>query len=248
MTPGSLAQRRTERGAEWTLPLDSTRDGASDMGDLLGQHGLWRVVRSNGGLAKVFECPAYAQLVPPGVRSALDCDEDRLHTEVCDWAHATARGELRHDWVAPSADEVGAWVDLPRLQVRSGGHITRGELDCDPRRLRLSFPELVGLGQELPPARLAWAQELCLDTQTHWQLARFGIADGRVQAEVDLSGVPSPLAEPLLERALEALVFAVAWVLPALAVIADPGVGSATLNRRPAWCLDSRLTARTTHD
>ena len=134
---------------EWSRPVDFTGDGASDAGaDLLGQHGLWRVVRSNGGFARVFECPVYAGLVPAG--SGLDCDEDRLHTEVRDWAHATSRGELQSDWVAPSADEVEAWVNLPRLQVRSGAHVARGELECDARRLRLGFPELVRLGR---PAR-----------------------------------------------------------------------------------------------
>ena len=102
-------------------------------------------------------------------------------------------------------------------------------------RLRVGFPQVARFTDALPPARLAWLRALCLDTQLHWQLVRFGIADDCVRAEVDLSGVPRELAAPLFRVAVEALAVCVKWVLPAFSLIVDPDTKSETLDRGPWW-------------
>ena len=76
---------------------------------------------------------------------------------------------------------------------------------------------------------------LCLDAQLCWQLLRVGIVDDCVRAEIDLTGVPPDLAEPLFRIAVEALVFGVRWALPGLALVADSNARSEVLDRGPWW-------------
>jgi hypothetical protein len=227
---------RVERSSDWTVW--ARRDaGLPDDGNggLLGEPGLWRWVRRNGGVDRIFDCPSFAMLERLAGAAAQDFDEAALRAETREWARATAAGAAPEGWAGPDPEEVGDWHAPDRFAVRAGPHLAKGELECDSTRLRLRFSELARLDASLPEARRAWARAVCLDTQSRWHLVRFGLDGERVCAEVDLSGVPAGLARPLFSLALEALAFTVAWALPALALIADANVTSRTLDREPWW-------------
>ncbi len=236
MSAGASRKRRlmrVDRGGDWATWLDRSRSGKRASIDMLGRPGLWRAVRRNGRIETSFACPPLALLEAATVGEGASLDEQELALR--EWAGTTANDELSAGWCAPASELLADWLDPQRLTVRAGPHVAKGELESGAEHLRLIFSELVRLDDGLPEPRRAWLRELCLDTQSRWQLVRFGIVDGRVRAEVDLSGVPHALAEPLAGWALEALVFAVGWALPALVLIADPKLKSHVLDRGPWW-------------
>jgi hypothetical protein len=201
--------------------------------DFIGRPGLWRALSLDGSSRAVFACPKAAQLVPIGSWGIAEARAAEL--ELFAWARDTARGRLRRDWQAPSPEEVESWLAARQLVARASGRVVKGEVECDAKSLRIFFPELARLSDELSSARRSWASALCLDAHSQWQLARFALVDDRVQAEVDLSGVPASMAPALFALALDALVVAVEWVLPALALVTDSSVASRTLDREPRW-------------
>jgi hypothetical protein len=233
---GKSALTRVANDTGWTTWVDRSRCGHSVATDSLGRPGLWRAVRGEAEIVTAFACPPLSASDSFGtVRGDEEGATMPFDAALREWACETASDDLPETWVAPVRGEVEDWFDADRLNVRTGSHVAKGVLECGTERFRLRFPDLVRLDAGLLEARVAWLRELCLDAQSRWQLVRFGIADGRVCAEVDLSGAPPALAEPLVGWAVEALVLSVAWLLPALAVVSDPAATSPVLDLGPEW-------------
>jgi hypothetical protein len=209
--------------------------------DWIGDAGLWRATQIEDRVVSAFSCPSVASLARFGLLDEREAP--RLEQEIEAWAQATSRRMLPKEWQAPEAQVASSWLAPDKLAVRAGSQVAKGELECDPEHLRVSFPQVVRLDQGLSPERQEWMRALCLDAQLRWQLVRFGIVEDCVHAEVDLSGVPADLAEPLFRVAVEALVFAVGWALPGLALVADPSAKSAVLDRQPWWLLEKQAVA-----
>ena len=169
----------------------------------------------------------------PRLRGAEGAPSAEQFTGLLEWASATFASERADEWTPPPRDEVESWLTPARLSVRSGSLLARGELVHELGRLALVFPELVVVPANLSPARREWLDGLLLDGQRRWRLVRFGVdADThRVQAEVDLSGIPAEWARPFLQLSLEALVWAVEWMLSPLSFLVDPGASSQALER-----------------
>jgi hypothetical protein len=231
--------QRAECEAGWSGWGIRDRCSGDPLEDQLGQPGLWHVER--GTLAStsdgfsLFIYPDIDRLASLVGGAAWALDPHQLTVEMRDWARATSRGKLPPTWDPPSPQEVASWLTLDRLTVRSGPHLSKGQLECDAKALRIVFPELVRLRDALPETRRAWLRELCFDAQSRWHMVRFGLRDRRVRAEVDLSGVPAAIAQPLFTVALEALLFSVSWVLPSLALVNDPSATTPVLDRGPWW-------------
>jgi hypothetical protein len=213
--------------------------------DLLGSPGLWRALRERPlrdepSWTRVFDLPP---LAPP------EAEDEPLPGHPCaallDWAEATADGSTPRGWTPPQQAEVDSWLEPARRSVRAGAHVAQIDLVVEPPRFGLVIPALVRIPAELPPARVAWLDELCHDTQERWRMVRFGVdeAAASVRAEVDLTGAPLDRARPLVELALAALTCSAEWALPSFSLVTDPGVASQTLDRNPrrAPC---RLTKR----
>lgn len=221
----------------WTC---RSRGSDAPLEEQFGQPGLWRASphlgRPHTDGRKGFLYPPVASL-PGGVAWARDADG--LDAEIHDWAHATSTGKLPTDWTAVEPGEASSWIDPARLNVRAGPHLAKGKLECDAKSLRIVFPELVVLNESCSDARVMWAHELCLDAQSRWQIVRFGVSGRRVRAEVDLSGVPASLAQPLFALAFASLEFSVRWTLPSLALVSDPDSACLTLDCFPPWRTDT---------
>lgn len=201
---------RFETDGRWVVLRRPVGRGSRDA-SLLGRPGLWRQ-DPRGYL--VFD-------LPPEVRGqpVQDADEPPELARLVQWALDTAEGELPSGWKAP-AESIE--LDPEILTVRSGSLPCQGSLVQDASRLALRFT-LGELARELPEQRLSWLSHLLLDARK-WRLVRLGIEGSFVGAEVDLSGAPLDLIEPLLRVSLEALRSSVEWLLMPVTVLADPSV------------------------
>lgn len=230
--------RRADTASGWSGWQMRDRSLGDPLEDQLGRPGLWQFARrglvDDDGI-KQFLYPDLVHLASLTGSEAWRQDPASLESDIRAWARATSHAKLPSGWAPPSPDEVSTWFAAERLTVRAGPHLARGGLECDAEALRVVFPELIRLSDALPDARRAWARELCFDAQSRWHTVRFGLADDRVRAEIDLSGVPEAIAQPLFTFAFEALVFSVRWVLPSLALVSDPSAASHVLDRGPWW-------------
>ena len=206
-------------------------DGAGDgsgggAGDGLGAPGPWRVAAP--GLS-VFELPVEAW-GDRWRRHARGAEE-----ELADWARATLDGARPAGWSPPPRAELLGWFPASQLTVRTGATTSLGELVHDEGTLRLQFPLATRAPSELPDARRRWLDECLASARARWRFVRVGLPDdgGPPRAEVDLTGAPPDLAEPLVRHALSALRWVVAWSLPPLAVLTDTGIASALLDFPP---------------
>jgi hypothetical protein len=223
--------------------LEAVIHAPADRGtdSLYGTPGLWRSVGESDARARVFEIPPAIWAGASAADEGHDFDEEpgaesRALGALLDWAEATADGEVPSNWRAPAREEVDSWLASRRLVARAEAHVAQAEVACEPGRLAIAFTALVKPRQALGSAREAWLRALCRDTEERWRFVRVGVddRDGGVFAEVDLTGVPAECARPLAQLSFEALICAVEWVFPSLALVIDPSVESRVLDRHPA--------------
>jgi len=237
----SLLQVRQRNGCiEW---LDCDADVPEQLPSCFGEPGLWRWQRHAGECERAFVLPP----LPPGLAAlaldeieddegdALDgaCADPRSASSVRGWVEATSRGRLPQAWRAPEPSEAASWLDAGRLSLRAGGRLAKAELDCRPDRLRVVCAEVARPAAQLDPARQAWLHAVCDDAQQRWLLVRMAFEDGVVRAEVDVSGVPAALAEPMVVLAFESLARAVVSTLGALSLLCDSDLSSHLLASPP---------------
>jgi hypothetical protein len=156
--------------------------------------------------------------------------------DLLDWARATQDGVRPAGWEPPPREEVLAWLPPAQLTVRKGATTALGELVNAPGTLRLQFPLAQRGPDALPRARRRWLAACQPGARARWRFVRVGLPQdgGPPRAEVDLTGAPPELVEPLTHQALGALRWVVAWSLPPLAVLTDTGIASALLDSTPS--------------
>jgi hypothetical protein len=221
---------RFERG--WLALVERKRPAGDPLRAALGAPGLWRGLRDGRGWNFVFDIPPLVAAEGEG-----GSVEEQPFAVLLDWAAATAGGTLAGGATPPPREELESWAPPARRSVRAGAHIAQVDVVAEPTRLALVIPALVRIPAGVSPARVAWLGELCHDAQDRWRMVRFGIDDEAacVRAEVDLTGAPADRLQPLFELALAALTWSAERVLPALALVTDPGVESQALDRHPSW-------------
>jgi hypothetical protein len=204
---------------------------------LLGAPGLWRGLRERPLQAErrwslQFDLPPLAS---PEVADET-CAEHPC-AALIRWAEATVDGSPPSGWEPPLGAEVEDWIPSARRRVRAGADVAQVDLVVEPGRFALVIAALVRVPDEMPPARSAWLDEICRDTQERWRMVRFGIdeAASSVRAEVDLTGAPTDRAQPLAELALAALTCATEWALPTLSLVTDTAIASRILDEEPRW-------------
>ena len=186
----------------------------------LGDPGLWREIRGE----RVFECPAPE-------------DTEQI-TRIVGWALATERGATDPGWRAPPRAEIEGRIAPRDLLVSAGSRTSQGRILRGESRLALSFVLAASIPAGLGGARRRWLEACLLDAGL-WRMARAGVdpEDGAVRAEIDLSGAPAELLEPLLAGSLGALRFLVGWILPAVDLVLDSGVAFRALDLPPMRAL-----------
>lgn len=203
------------------------------------------VLRRRGRWLELVAPRAHAGPVRPGpwkpVGTSEVCDlppdvvDGELLAEALDWALAARAGTLAPSADVPTADELRAWVPADALVVRSGRFLARGQVQRTDGTLALAF-DVPGKGPRPEGGRRAWVSALLDDAQARWRLVRFRPVEAdtaAVRAEVDLSGVPDVLAEPMVRAALSGLAWVVGRVLAPLSLLLDEGVRSDALEHPP---------------
>jgi hypothetical protein len=226
-----LVQRAGWICFECKEPLSPTTADSPEVSlrNCLGRLGLWRVVRQRDQLTSTFELPAdLVADVPDDESAGVDSTSRLAQAET--WAAATLAGHFRESEPL-SEEQVRSWIPPRGLTVERGSIALQGRVIRNADRLAISFPLLAGPLPELSPRRTAWLHAVLADAQDRWRMVRLGIDGGGsesgIEAEIDLTGAPSSMVEPLFRRSLTALQFVVRWLAPSVALIADRDAGVA---------------------
>ena len=224
-------------GERWSS-LKSLRASAPDCESPLGQPGLWKSVQDGTQEQLVFDLPSEILSLEDDESFDLTDLEPKSQLEnSLTWALSTAEGRLPAGWESPPRETVESWLLPGRLTLRSGAFVRQGELIHAPDRLALRFPILPSLPDDLPEPRWRWLQQMLRETQDRWRWVRLGVtseAEGRaVIAEVDLSGAPHPVMEPLILMSVDSLRLVVGWLVESADFLADASLASEALEICP---------------
>ena len=206
--------------------------------------GLWKPVGGGGE----FEVPLETMLRRV---DALELDEDprvQVVSMVASWAEQTIGGGVPRGWAPPPRDRLDELVPAAALSFRSGSFIEPARLVADERTLRLQ----VSLGRfddAMPASRRKWAVRL-LDDVSSLRLVRAGLRDrlghgGSIEAAIDLTGAPAPIAEALLPVALDALRHCFVFFVPTATLVGDAGCPSRMLDAPPSRITPSTRSRKT---
>lgn len=223
---GSVAFRKNEGWLVFSAPVAESADPLGN----LGEPGLWKSVCDERQARRVFALREDwfrddDLLLTDGDRSPLDC--------VLEWALATADGALPKGWTVPDRASVDTYLDKSRLTLVHRTFTRQMQIVHAADRLALRLPILHSVPANLPEGRLRWLRALLLEAQSAYHLFRLGFAPNGAQtsaiAEVDLSGAPPMLLEPLLSKSCDALRWVVAWLIESADFLAQADVASRAL-------------------
>jgi hypothetical protein len=229
---GSATPAKLRSGEDWTAIVEdewlTLEARSSATAGEIGSPGLWRGAEP-GDAGVRFEIPR--QLLAAG----RDVDDQHLDAlaAVLDWANRSLAGLAAENWQPPDSTEVQAWLRPGALTARCEGLARQGRLVFADRRLGLRF-DVARVRPDLSNARRALLQELVGDARRQLRMVRIGFvtdAGNWVQTreseasalvmELDFSGAPLALLEPLVRFGAEATCLAVQWILAPAALLCD---------------------------
>src|SRR6185503_6332715 len=180
--------------------------------DQIGRPGLWKTVRSGESYRRVFAIPK--SCVPD------DDQEDSLNAALA-WAVGTLDRETPGEWALPDRKTLEACLPKQRLTITHRSYTRQIELLYGQNRLALRVEILSKISHDLPEPRLGWLRSLLIDAQDRFHLVRLGFSEVSahiaILGEIDLTGVPATLLEPLISTSADAL----RWVTSSLIETAD---------------------------
>ncbi len=217
----------------------SVRAAGDPLSASLGRPGLWKALVGDHDtvVADVFEIPA-SVLDAAAANEGAGEGRAAIVAAARDWARATRPGGTISGWRAPDREDVEFFLPSGALLARCEGSPRQGGIVREDGRLALVFPVLPRLAADLSSARREWLRALLLDAQNNWRLVRIGVAaTGETLAEVDLTGAPHAIVEPLVVAAADALRCVVEWLEPTVGLLADRTLASRALESAPARAL-----------
>jgi hypothetical protein len=210
-------------GAWSTLRSTEPLVGVDPLRGLLGEPGAWHFVRgADCTIRKLLELPSPVFNFQTDA-DALDDAESPLR-ELLNWGLATDKGLITSGWKAPERAEIDTWMSPGALTIQRGPIVRQGRIHLEANRLAIRFPLVTSLPEGLSANRRLWLRELLLDGQNRWRMVRLGLTEQGAEAEIDLSGAPPVVLEPLFKASLDALRWVVQWLALSAAFLADPAV------------------------
>ncbi len=226
----------------WLKLASGYREVGADRG--LDAPGLWKPVGGGGE----FEVPLETMLRRV---DALDVDEDpraQIVSMVASWAEQTIDGGVLRDWAPPPRELLDELVPAAALSFRSGSFIEPARLVADAGTLRVQI-SLGRFEDPMPKSRRKWVARL-LAAVSSLRLVRAGLRarlglGGSIEAAIDLTGAPAPIAEALLPVAVDALRHCFVFFVPTATLIGDAGCSSRLLDASPIRNTSSTRSRKT---
>lgn len=225
----------------WLTLTSRPRKGEAVCG--LDAPGLWKLVGHGRGVRKVFEIPLETTLQRIDTLELDDEPDTLVVSMVASWAEQTIDGTVPRGWSPPSRERLDELVPASALSFRSGSFIEPARLVADERTLRVQV-SLGTFDDAMPASRRKWAVGLIADV-SRLRLVRAGLRvrlgqGGSIEAAIDLTGAPAPLAEALLPIAVDALRHCFVFYVTAATLIGDAGCPSRLLDASPNFFTPSR--------
>jgi hypothetical protein len=218
------------------LPLHVLRaagsEGWEETGEGVGQTAVDAVdsfaETDLGGPGSAFADGPFADGLRAAVSWALTtCKDEEPHIPAGIQTGQGASAPGQADWCPPSAQRLDALLPPGSLTVQTGGIVLQGSVHREAERLALKIPLCSSIPEPISSSRRHWFRELLLDGQNSWRMVRLCWDEkddsGRSVpwVEVDLTGAPTQLLEPLIPAALAAIRWVVAWMAHSADFLAD---------------------------
>ncbi len=193
--------------------------------------GLWKLVSAKpyGAVLREFHLPIQVLLIDEAITDP-DPNGKTVIDALMEWAVATSRGTLPDGWSPPSREDIESWIPAGGLTVQDGPIIRQGSLVHAANRLAIRFPIVPSISPNLSDSRLDLLRDVLIDGQSRWRMVRLGFTSpaGRqaIEAEVDLTGAPLEVLQPIFKISLDALRWVVRWIVWSAALLADARVES----------------------
>jgi hypothetical protein len=229
------------RGGWLTLSADGGPRELWRGSGMLGRPGLWKpAAGDNGDQAFAFDLPLASLIDRLGEGDDGDVDTPDAVGALVRWALRTRPGAAMPRWQPPPADHVSSFVGAADLSLRCGPYIQQIAVALHEGRLSLGAP-ICRLGEQMAGPRRRWLDRLLADCEGI-RMVRVGVresgaAEPALEAEIDLSGVPSEVLESLLSIAVDALRACFSLLAATAAVICDPQCQSLALDGEPGELL-----------
>ena len=183
--------------------------------------------------------------------TAAFLDDDPLGqvvSMVATWAEQTIEGGLPRGWAPPPRERLDELVPAAALSFRSGSFIEPARLVADERTLRVQV-SLGSFDDAMAASRRKWAVELLTDV-SRLRLVRAGLRvrpghGESIEAAIDLTGAPAPIAEALLPVAVDALRHCFVFFVTTATIIGDSGCPSRLLDASPSHITSSTRSRKT---
>lgn len=185
----------------------------------LGACGLWKL-QPQKATKQEFSFPE--NLISPTNAMAVEHSVS-LFADGVRWAMETKKNTAPSDWISPSEEDIENWLGSRTLQI---GNAIR-QLECkrseDKLALRVS---ILGPVPRERNSHLSWLDRLIADAQEQWTMARIEFRQldtntDEAVAEIDLTGAPSQILQPLFLTSVDTLRWIAASLVPTAEFLAS---------------------------
>lgn len=179
------------------------------------QPGLWK---QHGRNYRIADLPwgAFGEENQEGLPSTLGA--------VLDWVLASSAGTQNPEWLPPASDLLAQWLPSAARNLRFNTLLTSIDLSCSPTLTLSCTLTNAPLGGQRTAYRDA-IHAVILDWQSACRMVRVRQTEQEhLMAEIDLTGAPLDVIEPLLLASIECMRSALQLLLPVLDVLSTHGL------------------------
>ena len=151
------------------------------------------------------------------------------------WAAVTKGGKTPENWAAPDAEKIEELIPANSRVFRHQTVLREIDVIAGDHEFSLRL-ELARWNDDLPPNRAEWLAVFLDAANQNWPLVRFGISENGTAAvgEVNFTGAPENVLEPLLQPALDSFRWIVNGLVETAEFITCPDSESGALELSPS--------------